>query len=104
MPQDHTERPASATRMTIETAVARERRLTMPVLELSGETPATPWTNRAASGLPSVRKRPSGTQLVRRWDSADLQHSIRQQNCCQTYVTIGVLSLFTCSASCASAI
>src|SRR5229473_5871775 len=71
MAQDTIESRPRMSRTILPTVVVLATRPKKPMGDESDVPPSCACTNRARSGLPSVRKPPSGHKLlVRRWDSA----------------------------------
>src|SRR5881628_2474128 len=92
IPQEMIESSPRISRTSLEIGLERKTSVTMLVPEPSATVPPCACSHRASGRLPSVRKRPSGRYLVRRWDSAKYRTLSRRENDCQTYATIGVLA------------
>src|SRR5262245_30563280 len=80
IPHEITESSARAPKTNFEMRLDRVTSVTMLVVDPSGRGPPCACTSRASGRLPSVRKRPSETVAVRRWDSAnaELYHGVKR--------------------------
>src|SRR5439155_26286523 len=99
IPQEMTDSSPRANRTSLDMGLERNTSVTMLVLEPSATVPLCACSHRASGRLPSVRKRPSGRYLVRRWDSAESQTLSCGEMAVKRMLRLE-FSLHACCASC----